>query len=347
MKSKKPNSFKNILIAQTAFLGDLVLTTPFFAAVAKLYPRARLTLLTTPLAAPLVEEDPNLDEIILYDKKNGESLLSVVRKVRAKDFDLYLAPHRSHRTSLIGFLSEIPVRVGYREAGFPCLYTRKVRRPMELHEVDRILALLEALDPGGDRGDKALHVGFTPREEEEVGKILSEAGVSTQRPLAGICPGSVWATKRWTPEGFAKVGRELEKRGFSVVLVGGPDDAPTAARVNELLGGTALNAAGRTSLKALAAWMARFDLFVTNDSAPLHVAAARNVPSVAVFGPTVKAHGFFPYHKKSRVVEIDISCRPCGSHGHDRCPKTHFKCMREVSPEAVLKAVDELLESRQ
>ena len=335
--------FNNILVAQTAFLGDVVLTTPLFKAIKGLYPGARLTLLTTPAAKPLVEEDPYLDAILTYDKKGGESLFSALKKIRAGSFDLLLSPHRSHRTSLLGFLSGIPVRVGYEESGFSILHTRRVKRPMELHEVDRILALLSALGLEANSGDRKLAIGYTDAERAEVQEVLDANGVGPEEKLAGLCPGSAWATKRWTPEGFAAVGGALRDKGFRVVLVGGPDDREAADKVTGLLGGNAVDATGRTSLKALSAWVDRFSVFVTNDSAPLHVAAARNVPTVAVFGPTVKSLGFFPFHEKSRVAEVALACRPCGLHGGDACPLGHFRCMRDVTPEMVMEKIGELM----
>jgi heptosyltransferase-2 len=336
-------SYSNILVFQTAFLGDVVLTTPLFRALKRLYPLARLTLLTTPQARPLVEEDPHLDAILTYDKKGGERMREVIGKIRARGFDVLISPHRSHRTALIALFSGIPVRVGYAESGFAFAYNRHVRRPMDLHEVDRVLALVRGLGAEPDAADRVLFTGYTELEKNAVDAVLSEAGVSAGEKIAGLCPGSVWATKRWTPEGFAYVGRALTARGFRVVCIGGPEERDTAAAVAHRIGPRAVNAAGRTPLKALAAWMDRFSVFVTNDSAPLHVAAARNVPTVAVFGATTRNLGFSPFHEKSRVVEADLPCRPCGPHGGRSCPEGHFRCMRDIDPQRVVDACLDLL----
>lgn len=338
----KISDFRNILVVQTAFLGDVVLTTPLFAALKRLCPGASVTLLTTPLAANLVEEDKNLDGIITFDKKGGESFFSIAGKLKKGGYDLMISPHRSHRTSIIGFLSRIPVRVGYGEAGFSIFYTHRVKRPMELHEVDRILHLLTALGAASEPSDRKLTVNYTAAEKAEVDKILEEAGIPPGTRLAGLCPGSVWPTKRWTVEGFAEVGKGLREKGYGVVVVGGPEDRETGARVLGLLGGKAVDAVGKTSLKALAAWIDRFSVFVTNDSGPLHVASARNVPTVAVFGATVRELGFFPFHQRSKVVETALPCRPCGLHGGKTCPEGHFRCMLDITPETVLKACLEL-----
>ncbi len=337
---------KRLLVIQTAFLGDVVLTTPLFRALRRLHPGAHLAALVTPQAAPLVEEDPHLDAILTYDKKGGESWAAAARKIRTGHFDAVLAPHRSHRTSLLALASGARARVGFRDAGFSWAYRRKVTRPMARHEVDRNLELLRGLGASPTAEDRVLHVGYTEGEDRAVAAVLGEAGVSPGQALAGLSPGSVWATKRWNAEGFAAVGRALQGRGWRVALLGGPDDRDVAARVADGIGPGVVNAVGRTPLKALAAWMDRLRLLVTNDSSPLHVAAARDTPTVAVFGATTQDLGFAPFHRRSRVVEADVPCRPCGLHGGDRCPQGHFRCMGEISPEAVLRACDELLGAR-
>lgn len=337
---KDPLSGPGVLVVQTAFLGDVVLTTPLFRALRRLYPTARLVALVTPEALPLVEEDPHLDGLLTYGKKSGEPFFRLVRKVRGGRFDLLVAPHRSHRTSLLALLSGIPRRVGFADAGFSWAYHRRVRRDLALHEVDRNLSLLGGLGAAPVPGDRSLHAGYTSAEAEAVRQVLAESGVSPRERLAALSPGSVWATKRWLPEGFSEVGRGLEARGFRVVILGGPGDREVAAEVAGGIGPQAVNAAGRTSLKALAAWMDRVDLLVTNDSSPLHVAAARGTPTVAIFGATTTGLGFGPFHAASRVVEVQLECRPCGLHGGQRCPRGQFRCMGDIAPAGVLAACD-------
>jgi heptosyltransferase-2 len=334
---------KRILVIQTAFLGDVVLATPLFRALRRLHPQAHLSALVTPQAAPLVEEDPHLDEVLTYDKKGGESWFAAARKLRTGSYDTVVAPHRSHRTALLALASGARERVGFRDAGFSRAYTRRVNRPLAQHEVDRNLELLRGLGGEPRSGDRVLHVGYTDREAGEVAAVLEEAGVAATETLVGLAPGSVWATKRWSAEAFSAVGRALQGRGWRLVLLGGPDDRETAAEVAGAMGPGVVDAAGRTSLKALAAWMDRLDLLLTNDSSPLHVAAARGTPVVAVFGATTRDLGFAPFLDRSRVVEVDLECRPCGLHGGDRCPEGHFRCMGDVSPESVLAACDDLL----
>ncbi|MBE0617956.1 MAG: glycosyltransferase family 9 protein, partial [Proteobacteria bacterium] len=241
---------RRLLVVQTAFLGDVVLTTPLFRALRRLYPETRLAALVTPQAAPLVEEDPHLDEVLTYDKKGGESWAAAVRKVWAGRYDTVVAPHRSHRTSLFALASGAGKRVGFRDAGFSWAYTRRVPRPLARHEVDRNLELLQGLGEAPQPEDRVLHVGYTEQELSEVTRVLEDTKVAATARLAGLSPGSVWATKRWSAEGFAALGRALQGRGWRIVLLGGPDDREVAEKVARAIGPGVVNAAGRTSLKA-------------------------------------------------------------------------------------------------
>lgn len=336
-----------ILVIQTAFLGDVVLTTPLFRALRRLWPEKRLTALTTPQAAPLIAEDPHLDAVLTYDKKGKDSLLSMAKTLRSGGYEMLVSPHRSHRTALLSLMSGIPIRIGYSDASFSWAYNRQVARPMGEHEVDRNLALLEALGSKPDGEDRKLYIGYGEAESKEVNALLAACGVDSTEKIIGLCPGSIWATKRWAKEGFAAVGKALAARGHRIVLLGGPDDREASAFVSAQIGAAAVDAAGKTSLKALAAWMDRLSLLISNDSAPLHVAAARNTPSVAVFGATTLGLGFGPFHAESRVVQVDLDCRPCGLHGGKSCPKGHFKCMGDITPDAVLNACQELFEANE
>lgn len=334
---------ESIVVVQTAFLGDVVLTTPLFRALRRCRPGARIVALVTPEAAPLIEEDPHLDQVLTYDKKGGESLVSALRTVRAQHPDLFVAPHRSPRTALLALGSGARLRIGFADAGFWWAYNRRVARPMQEHEVDRNLALLAGLGCAPEAGDRRLHVGYTEQEVEAVAAVLRAAGVSERDRLLGLCPGSVWATKRWPAEGFAGVGKHYAARGWRVAVLGGPGDREVCAQVAGTIGPAAVDAAGTTPLKALAAWLDRLALLVTNDSSPLHVAAARDVPTVAVFGATTTDLGFGPFHARSRVVEVDLACRPCGLHGGNTCPRGHFRCMGDLSADAVWAACNDLL----
>jgi len=162
------------------------------------------------------------------------------------------------------------------------------------------------------------------------------ARIAPDARLAGVHPGAAWTTKRWLPERFAELCRRLKAEGATPVLVGGPGDAALGAEIARASG--AVDLVGRTDLEELKSLMGRLELFVTNDSGPMHLAAAAGVPVVAIFGATTRELGFFPYGPGHRVVEETLACRPCGLHGAKECPEGHFLCMRLLSVDRVHQA---------
>ncbi len=332
------NGSPRVLVIQTAFLGDVVLTTPLFRALKELWPASQLAALVIPETAPVLERLPYLDEILTHDKRAGGpgELGGIIRKVRARKFDVVVSPHRSARSAFIAWTSAAPRRVGYRESALPFLYTELVPRPLERHEAERILALAEAMGSRGADARPTLTLG----EDERAAAREAAGGI----PYAVISPSSVWPTKRWTAEGFAAVGDYLSGRGFGVVVTGAPGEEEDAAAVAAAMEAPAVNLAGETTPREAAALVAEAALLVANDSAPVHVASAFDTPTVAVFGATVPAQGFAPRASRSAVAEVaDLPCRPCGAHGGHRCPEKHFRCMADLSPAEVVRAVEAVL----
>jgi heptosyltransferase-2 len=153
----------------------------------------------------------------------------------------------------------------------------------------------------------------------------------------------VWATKRWHADGFAAVLRAFRDGGARVVLLGAPAEREIAEDVVRRAGGGGVVLAGRTDVATLVAVIDRLAVLIANDSAPMHVACARQVPVVAVFCATTLALGYGPWGPRTAVVEADLACRPCGRHGGRRCPRGTDDCMRLVGAGAVLAAARALM----
>lgn len=335
---------ENILVAQTSFLGDVVLTTPLVAALRRRFPAARISILCTPRGREILEGHPDIDEIITLDKpRDGgrrASLRQTARALRARRFTLALSPHKSLRTALLLFLAGIPRRVGFRQSAGWFLYHRRVHRDPARHDVERNLSLLDALGVPSSGFRRAPVIEPTAAARESVARMFAALGVDGGAPVIGVNPGSVWATKRWTAQGYADLIGALRRRsGARVVLFGGPDDREVVDRVLALSGDAAVSLVGRVGLRELAAAIERCSVFITNDSGPMHVAVARGVPVVAIFCATTPALGFYPYAENSVVVEKELHCRPCGAHGGRRCPLGTEACMRSVTAEDVLRGV--------
>jgi heptosyltransferase-2 len=330
-----------VLVAQTSFLGDVVLTTPLLTALRERIRPRRLAVLVRPEAVPLVEGHPDVDAVLVDDKRSAErglgGIVRVAARVRRERFDLAVAPHRSLRTAIVLAAARIPCRVGFAESRGAFLYGERVSRDRSLHDVQRNMALLAPF--GSPSGPPRLHVAVQPEAAVRAATLLPDGS----GPLVGIAPGSVWATKRWTPDGFAAVLRALRAEGARVVVLGAASERPLADEVVRLAGGGASVLAGRTDLATLVAVIDRLALLIANDSAPMHVACARDVPVVAVFCATTPALGYGPWGARSAVVEMDLACRPCARHGGRYCPRGTEDCIRLVQPVAVLAAARTLL----
>jgi len=329
------------LVIQTAFLGDVVLTTPLLTALAARH--GPVDVVTTPAAAPLVETHPAVRRAVPYDKRGRDrgwgGLRDLARRLRVEGYERAYLPHRSLRTATLAFLARIPERIGFHD-GWPFFYTVVRRRPAEGHEVDRLLAL--ARQPAAAYAP-SLHP--TPEDDRATAAVLSGGGIPDGTAFAAIAPGSIWGSKRWPH--YGQLARRVAAQ-LPVVVVGGPEDAGLGDEIIRAAqdgGGprTSVNTCGKLTLRQSAALIKRAAVLVTNDSAPLHVATAMGTPIVAVFGPTLPEFGFAPIRTGDVALGVKgLDCRPCSRHGPPSCPLGHHRCMRDLTPEMVAAAIEEI-----
>jgi heptosyltransferase II len=325
------------LVVQTAFLGDVVLTTPLLAALAERH--GPLDVVTTPAAAPLLETHAAVRRVVPYDKRGTDrglrGLRALAGRLRAEAYETAYLPHRSLRSAALAWLARVPRRVGFHD-GWPLLYTEVKRRPATGHEIDRLLALADAKPH--HQTPPVLAVTLSDRTTAE--RTLREAGIAG--PFVALAPGSIWGSKRWPH--FAVLAERLAPR-VAVVAVGSLEDLELGKMIVgavRAFGGTAVNACGRLSLRESAALIGKAAALVTNDSAPLHFAAAVGTPTVALFGPTLPAFGFGPRGPRDVALGVDgLACRPCSRHGPRACPLGHHRCLQGLAVEAVLVAIEE------
>ncbi len=327
-----------ILVYQTAFLGDLILTTPLIESIKRIYPDSFLTVVSKPFGKEVFKNNPFLNKLITFDK-NKDSTFSLIKNLRSEKYDIAISPHRSHRSSYILFLSGIPKRIGFDKSGFSFLYTDIVPHRFDrTHEIDRNLKLLEKLpDFKENLLEKNPKLYLTPQEDG----YYKNFGLKEKKYIT-VAPGSKWETKRWTSSGFAKVIDILMEKGENIVLIGSKEDEDFTNQILSKSSKKPINLVGKTDLRQTFSIIKNSKLLISNDSAPVHMAVSFNVPVVDIYGPTVKEFGFYPY-KNGVVVEIEgLKCRPCGLHGHKTCPiKTH-ECMEKITPQMVLEGVQTL-----
>lgn len=344
MRGKHPPldraSIHNILVRSTNWIGDAVMTTPAIAAIRETFPAARITLLANPLTCELFSPHPHLDGVIIYDRKGAHSGLSgrlrLAAELKQRGFDLAILLQNAFDAALITWLARIPRRMGYKTDGralfltHGCPVDRGVR---ELHQVEYYLRMLDHF--GVKASSRRLFLATGKEEDEAIAALLKSCGISDGDFLLGINPGASYGSaKRWRPDRFAAVADELASRfGAKVVITGGPGETGIAGEIEAAMKGRCLNLAGKTSVRSLMALIKRCNFFVTNDSGPMHIAAAFNIPLVAIFGPT-DHRTTAPYSEKSVVVRKEEACAPCLKR---ECPTDH-RCMAAVTVDDVVAA---------
>lgn len=324
-----------ILVIQTAFIGDVILLTPLLSAIKQQYPGHRLDVLVIPACVAILENNPQMDRIISYDKrgrqKGWQGFLTLARQLAAEHYDLVICPHRSARSALLTRWSKAATRIGFDKNSLSWCFTHIVRYESARHEIDRNLDLLSALGIALPRQRPAVY----PDEQDVQAVAQLTAPLDKNRPWAALAPGSVWPTKRWPERHYQKLAQLLLNDGWGVFLIGGREDQPLCNRIAGTGHRYLVDASGRLSLRASAELLRRCRWLVANDSAPLHLASAMNTPTIALFGPTVPAFGFAPVAEGSLVLEESLDCRPCSIHGSKHCPiKTH-DCLQRIAGEAV------------
>lgn len=341
---------RKIAIFQTSFIGDSVLTTPLVKKTAKLFPDSKIVVITRPQTDEIFRPMKEVSEVILNDKKGWNKLAGIwktAQAIKKAGVDIILVPHRSFRSALIAWLSGVPVRIGFTSSEGWFLYTKTVPFSWMIHDAERNLSLLQGIVKEKFTAEK-LNMRYTPSAEENVARLMKDFNLEG-KTLVGIHAGSAWPTKCWPMDYFVKLISRLQtEMGVKVVLVGGgKKDADLGEKICQLSEGHAANLCGKTSLSDLMALMEHFKLFITNDSGPMHIATAFDVPTLAIFGPTTRELGFFPYGEGHRVLEVEnLPCRPCALHGGKKCPLGHFKCMRDILPERAFENAKEMLEKQ-
>ncbi len=344
------SDFSNIVVIQTAFLGDLILTLPLVQSLKRNLSPEAIDVVVVPSAAGLLAGHPAVNAVIPYDKRGSDSglqgILRQAGRLRRNRYDLAVVPHRSLRSAGLVWLAKIPRRIGFDTSSARWLYTDVVTYAANEHEVVRNAKLLEPL--GFKVTGKELPSLYPSAEDRSVAeRFLSSNGMAAAGNLIAIAPGTIWNTKRWLPERYAELAKRLVGDGLAVVLLGGGDDRELCERIkNDVASGRIVSSAGKLSLLQSASLLQRCRLLISNDSAPMHIAVAVRTPVIAIFGATVPEFGFAPCGERDVVIEAKgLACRPCSIHGGDQCPIGTFDCMTAISGDEVYRRAVESIKT--
>jgi heptosyltransferase II len=332
-----------IVIIQTAFPGDVILSLPLYEALDDIDSGCHLGAVVRPESACFLRNNPFVDEIISFDKYGADKGPGGIARLASKlhGFDKAIIVQRYFRSAIVPILAKIPNRIGYDNSGARLTYTTKITYREDVHEVQRCLDLISVDNHDGKYKPK-IYLGKASSNEAD--RLLEMNGINSK--FAVVAPGSIWATKRYVH--YAElIDLIYDKLNMPVVLVGGTDDIGLSKGISGDCEHTPVNLTGNTDFLLSAAIISKASLAIANDSAPAHIAAAVDTPVVAIFGPTSPSFGFAPYSTKSIVVDIGkLYCRPCTRHGSDKCPEGHFRCMKELLPERIIEAAKLLLSGR-
>jgi len=349
-KGQRPFAgFGNILIRGTNWIGDAVLTLPALAAIRNTFPDARIAVLAKPWVAEVYALCPEIDEVLLYRRPGIHDgiagLLRLAGELRIRRFDAAVLLQNAIEAAILSCLARIPVRAGYGTDGRGLLLTHSVQKRKgigKVHQTEYYVEMVTALGCREATGE--IRLATTPEHGPLAERLLEGLGLAGKHPLVGIAPGAAYGpAKRWLPERFAAVAdRLIRDDGASILLFGSAGDKQAAESVVRQTSVPVADIAGQTDLREAIAVMARCDLFISNDSGLMHLAAALGIPTVAIFGSTNPATTG-PVGKRSVVVRREVDCSPCLKTD---CP-TDFRCMEGISADDVLAAARNLLQKRE
>ncbi len=333
-----------ILVVQTAFIGDAILTLPMIQQLSKNYPGCTIDVVSILSTKEIFLSSPVVNKVfVLLKRKEHKSLLSTIKfalELKKNSYDKIISPHRSFRSSLLVFFADGKESIGYSNSSLGFVYNRKVTYCKTCHEVERNLKLI-----GTDTSDGGWNI--LPKifiDEKEKNKISGIVNSFRNNKIVAIAPGSVWETKIYPKKYYVKIIKMLAEREIQSVLIGGKDDIDLCSEIKNLSDTNCLSLAGELSIAQTVELLRNCSILISNDSAPTHMGMAADIPTVTLFCSTVHAFGFYPYNQKSISLSYDkLECKPCGIHGHKECPIGTFECGKKLLPEDVINSVQSLM----
>lgn len=356
MMCSMSDTLHKILIIRFSSVGDIVLSSLLVRTVRNRFPDCQLDYCVKEEFADLVRWNPNVSRIIEFPAHGGLRDLSRLREnITRERYDIILDIHDSLRSRYLCFGTSRVVRIRKRKFARFLLVQFKLKMYHKFGGAPSVaLRYIEPVKKFGVEDDgKGLEFFFRENARDIVREMVRGSGFGTQEDFIGICPSAKHTTKMWLTERFAETAAALSRDYNRAIAIFGSGNetqhcTEIAGRINILNPQSGiLNLAGKLTLPETAAMMDRCFIVITNDSGLMHIAAARKRKVVAIFGPTVRELGFFPFGTESVVVENEgLDCRPCTHIGLPDCPKGHFKCMNDITAAQVIASATGLLHTR-
>ena len=334
---KKYLGMNRVLVIQTASLGDAILATALLEKLHGQYPAAEIDMLVQKGADALFEDHPYLHTLYVWDKKSRKyvQMFRLIRSIRQRHYDVAVNVQRFAATGWICLRSGAKTTVGFDKNPFSRLFTVAVPHEISsekyLYEADRNQRLIAGMT-GGEAAATRLYPS-----ENDYNRVFGYK----EQPYLTISPASLWKTKQYPEERWTELVHNADHR-YRIFLLGSGKDSALCERIRSACPEADIrNLCGALDPLQSAALMQDAEMNFTNDSAPLHLAAAVGAPVCAVFCSTVKEFGFAPRGENIHIIETDrpLPCRPCGLHGRKQCPEQHFRCAWDIPVEKLLKTI--------
>jgi len=320
------------LIIQTAFIGDVILATAVAEKLHRHYPDAQIDFMLRKGNEGLLVNHPFIKNIFVWDKKNKKikNLISITQQIRKQQYDAVFNLHRFSSSGFVTAFSGAKNKIGFDKNPLSFLFTKKIKHEIGngKHETERNQLIIESFTD-----NKVAQPKLYPTTEniDSVKKYQTSS-------YCCIAPTSVWFTKQFSKEQWVQLCDAIEPHTH-IYLLGAPADATACDWIIKNTKHQHItNLAGKLNFLESAALMKNARMNYVNDSAPMHIASAMNAKTTAIYCSTIPAFGFGPLSDNSKIVETkeQLSCRPCGLHGHKACPQGHFKCSTGISIKDIL-----------
>jgi len=342
---------KKILVRAPNWIGDAVMTLPGLESLGEFYQdkyndkyeRVELTVLAKPWVVPVYENNAAVNDVIEFESEHATLLgkLKLIKLLKARKFDEAVLFQNAIEAAILTRLAGIPERIGYARDGRSFLLTKKIQFKGDIvdkHQVYYYQKIVE--DMGGAKKD-ALMPRITLKESELIwAKKFLEDTVTPDSPFIGIAPGASYGpAKKWPLENFtALLNKFVEEKNAVPVILGGPGDKEDAGKISDGLSVRHMNLTDRLTLRQSMAVMSLLNVFITNDSGPMHIASAMGVSTVALFGSTSPTHTG-PLNVNTKVIKDEIECSPCFER---TCPYGHYDCFKGLTVDRIYDEADKL-----
>jgi heptosyltransferase-2 len=335
---------KKILVIQTAFPGDAILTLPLIQELKKKKPEYLIDVLCIPSTVEIFTASSYVNSAIPFDKKGKQksfvAFIRFIKQLRSNTYEIVYSPHRSLRSALIAMNISAKETLGFENSNLKFAFKKTVKYDPSAHEVKRNLEFI-GNDYGDDRWKIIPEITVSAESKKKVEEFLSENKINK---FITIAPGSIWETKKYPAEYFRQIIHYFLNKKYRIILVGGIKDKIICEDLREGNEDSVFSSAGDFSFIDTVELLKRTSLLICNDSAPTHLGMCADIPVLTIYCSTIPQFGFYPYNNKSDFISYDnLLCKPCGIHGFNKCPFDTFDCAKLLLTNLAIEKAEKLL----